>query len=989
MPDRLACDRAMNLSKVRLRVYDPDLKNGEVMKTQVGPSWSPWGLQGGFAVVYKFRTYSGKIRALRCYLTPMKPDIQYRYERIGAYFARHIPDITAEFKYHNDGILIDEQSQGNTTTKKPYSLIEMEWIEGTTLPEYVARLCQQRDQTGLGDIVDQWVAIIKALRHAQIAHCDLAGGNIMVRQNGRLVLVDYDGVYIPDFAGMAGVVDGQADYQHPDVAQRPFNEQADTFSFMVIYAALLALHLRPELWQKYAQQDSSNKTLDTNLLFKKQDFLDPGGSRLFSELETINDTRLGAVMRDLKQACRQPVTQVQLSPYIGDPEKEALDKLEQAIQQDDDEEIVRAWQSTLLDTYEPAQQHRARFEQAQDMVRKIEDFRDAVQSGLMQQMVDRYDPDLDHCKNIKPEERDLLRLARTFREAYRNDDDDMLNAVWDEILTLNYSASFRLTWQETQRRDLAQQRQEAFIAFQKALASKKAQSIVDAYDPVLDSSPRISAEERDTLDLAEEFTRAYRSDDDERIIDASERLQQSPLSWRIAFTSDERKRISLARLRLAALEAFRQALLKKDIEAIVGAYDQILDTLSTISFEERQLLQAAQRFAQAYEQHDDQEIVASSEVITQSYSQSLLFTPEQEQRIEQARRRVAMLEKLRRALASKSIEQVVDAYHPIMEVSKSISSDERQLLTWALDFTQGCNEDDDEAIVRTWDDVQNSSHRYAFALTLEEEQRLSLAQQRVTALESFRNALQTSSREAEKIISAYDAVLDDCTNVTVEERTLLQAAHYFMNMYKAVLEGIQNDNDQQIYSVYDEMIARQFADFTKSQQERINRALRLGQLDQILQNNHYGSAIRLAQELELETRKQIIDFRLTLARKRFITQFEVNDIKAWRINDEVVARWTWPADDLVRYAIIVWRTDRWPQGPHRPEPGTGRELVIRGQKAGELFRFKADLYMAVYLQIYLAMPDFTQRPTAWFYSDGIDPGSKTEAYYSGPATKVI
>src|SRR6266699_3124701 len=156
MPDRLACDEAMNLSKARLRVQDFDLKNGEVEKTVAGLVRVPWGLQGGFAVVYKFRTQSGKVRALRCYLTPMKADIQYRYERIGAYFARHIPDITADYKYNNQGILISEKDSGNHSKKKAYSLIEMEWIEGTTLPDYVARLCQQRDQARLGDVVDQW-----------------------------------------------------------------------------------------------------------------------------------------------------------------------------------------------------------------------------------------------------------------------------------------------------------------------------------------------------------------------------------------------------------------------------------------------------------------------------------------------------------------------------------------------------------------------------------------------------------------------------------------------------------------------------------------------------------------------------------------------------------------------------------------------------------------------------------------------------------------
>src|ERR1700692_201961 len=133
MPERLACDEAMNLAKARLKVQDPDLKNGRVEKTKAGLVEVPWGLQGGFAVVYKFRTQSGKVRALRCYLVPMKADIQYRYEQISTYFATHIPKFTAEFNYHKDGILIKEAIPGTPEVKKFFSLIEMEWIEGPTL----------------------------------------------------------------------------------------------------------------------------------------------------------------------------------------------------------------------------------------------------------------------------------------------------------------------------------------------------------------------------------------------------------------------------------------------------------------------------------------------------------------------------------------------------------------------------------------------------------------------------------------------------------------------------------------------------------------------------------------------------------------------------------------------------------------------------------------------------------------------------------------
>src|SRR5438132_952520 len=97
----------------------------------------------------------------------------------------------------------------------------------------------------------------------------------MVRTDGRLVLVDYDGVYIPDFAGLLPAVAGQPDYQHPQMNQRPFNERTDAFSALVIYTALLALQAQPLLWDKYTHRDAQGELLDTTLLFEQEDFLDP------------------------------------------------------------------------------------------------------------------------------------------------------------------------------------------------------------------------------------------------------------------------------------------------------------------------------------------------------------------------------------------------------------------------------------------------------------------------------------------------------------------------------------------------------------------------------------------------------------------------------------------------------------------------------------------------------------------------------------------
>ncbi len=800
MPDRLACDEAMNLSKARLRVQDLDLKNGEVEKTLAGMVPIPWGQQGGFAVVYKFRTQSGKVRALRCYLMPMKADIQFRYERISAYFATCIPEITAGFTFHNEGILIRESVPGQPETKKPFSLIEMEWVEGVTLTEYVASLCQGNDQQGLGQLLQYWVELIQKLRQVNIAHSDLAGGNVMVRPDGRLVLVDYDGVYIPDFQGMAGIVEGQADYQHPEAHLRTFDTEGDNFSALVIYTAILALHLDPTLWTRFTAQNA-NRTLETNLLFRKSDFLDPESSALFKELEQNNDQRLQTALQELKQDCKQPISQVRPFSALNDPDyqqKMALAKLEQAIHRNDEDEIIQAW-IPLLETYGPAQKYRSDLTRAQHMQQKLASFRSILQSGLLQEIADAYTPELAYSRSMTKEERDLLHLTQVFLGAYqRNRDQEILNA--------------------------------------------------------------------------------------------SETLVRQVTAWPICFTTPQQERIELARQRIAALTTFQQALTTKDIQAILQAYNaQMLNQLDTLTAYEREILQAANAFVQACIIDDDQAVLASSETITQYYTHALIFT-------------------------------------------------------------------------------------------LGEEERILLARQRVAALTHFQHALAT--KRAFDLAAAYTPLLD--TFIPAEQILYLQEAYRFIPMYNVIIHALNTDNDSEIEKTYDETLAAQFRDFSSQQVERIEKALRRRRLEEAIQAGNYGQALRLVQEIETTTRQQITDPRLNLVRRKFIRQFEPLNVQGRRINDEVVASIQWPADELVRHAIIVWRTDRWPEHPRKDEPGTLRQIFFRDSHDLRcLARFEATRYMAIYLQVYFAIPDYTQRPPAWFFSDGMEPTSRIAVYYSG------
>src|ERR1700738_3306526 len=128
------------------------------VQTPNGPLSLPWGMQGGFATVYKFRKKSGKLVALRCFHVQVPPDIKYRYERIDHYFAVHLPSNTVGFKYHDHGILIKES--GQLHGGKIYPIVEMDWVDGVSLFEKVDELSKKRDRAGLYKLVNQWIELL-------------------------------------------------------------------------------------------------------------------------------------------------------------------------------------------------------------------------------------------------------------------------------------------------------------------------------------------------------------------------------------------------------------------------------------------------------------------------------------------------------------------------------------------------------------------------------------------------------------------------------------------------------------------------------------------------------------------------------------------------------------------------------------------------------------------------------------------------------------
>ena len=132
-----------------------------------------------------------------------------------------------------------------------------------------------------------------------MAHGDLQHGNILVDGNDQIHLVDYDGFFIPALHTQPPGEHGHPNYQHPERQQHGYYAaNADAFSALVIYVSLLALRTEPGLWSLHTGE---------NLLFKADDFTQPGRTRVWQRLQGSVDPEVQRLTATLEHFCRAPV----------------------------------------------------------------------------------------------------------------------------------------------------------------------------------------------------------------------------------------------------------------------------------------------------------------------------------------------------------------------------------------------------------------------------------------------------------------------------------------------------------------------------------------------------------------------------------------------------------------------------------------------------------------------------------------------------------
>lgn len=257
-----------------------------------------WGLprvrSGGFALTYKLVSL-GRAFAVRCFHRQVA-DRSTRYAAISSYLALNASDFLVPIHYQQKGILV----RGNW-----FPITTMRWVEGDTLEAYVVKNVQRRDW--MRQLAGELQRLAAELERLRIAHGDLSHRNIII-QRQKMLLVDYDGMFVPELNGRKSCELGNVHFQLPGRTEKHFNADLDRFSEIVIYLALEALGKNPMLLERY-------ETGGEGLLFQRDDFVNPYQSVLLQEIETLPGMK--PLVAQFRRICTSDISLVpRLSDFI-------------------------------------------------------------------------------------------------------------------------------------------------------------------------------------------------------------------------------------------------------------------------------------------------------------------------------------------------------------------------------------------------------------------------------------------------------------------------------------------------------------------------------------------------------------------------------------------------------------------------------------------------------------------------------------------------
>ena len=252
------------------------------LRPVLGDDGLPVMTSGNFAVVFKMKDeQSGKFYAVKCFTKEQEGRAE-AYREI----AKELKDVSSPYlvsiQYLEKELFVDTDQSAETE----FPVLLMDWVEGKTLDKYLRENLD--DKYALEMLAYRFSLLAQWLIPQPFAHGDLKPDNILVREDGTLVLVDYDGMYVPAMKGQKARELGSPDFRHPLRTENDFDEHIDDFPLVSIQLSLKAISLSPQLLCEYGAID--------RLIFSESDYHNLYHLSLLPKLCQLSDYKLNQLI---------------------------------------------------------------------------------------------------------------------------------------------------------------------------------------------------------------------------------------------------------------------------------------------------------------------------------------------------------------------------------------------------------------------------------------------------------------------------------------------------------------------------------------------------------------------------------------------------------------------------------------------------------------------------------------------------------------------
>lgn len=267
------------------------------LRPVLGDDGLPVMTSGNFAVVFKMKDVrDGKFYAIKCF-TKEQEGRSKAYRQI----SKELEDVSSPFltsvRYMENELYVDTDQ----TKEKEFPVLLMDWVEGKTLDKYLRE--NLGNNSTLKILAYRFLQFSQWLITQPFAHGDLKPDNILVRDDGSLVLVDYDGMYVPAMSGEMSRELGSTDFRNPHREVDEFDKNIDLFSLISIFISLSLIAYDSDTLAHFGSAD--------RLLFSSNDYLDLQTSELYNYIikSFPSNGKVRQLTEVLKKLCEgQPLT---------------------------------------------------------------------------------------------------------------------------------------------------------------------------------------------------------------------------------------------------------------------------------------------------------------------------------------------------------------------------------------------------------------------------------------------------------------------------------------------------------------------------------------------------------------------------------------------------------------------------------------------------------------------------------------------------------